>query len=71
MLMTVAVDEALYERAMSELPPGTAPAILVEEALRAFVLAKSAKRLAAASGTAPQMADVPRRQSAVDTGCTQ
>ena len=65
MLITVAVDDALYERAMSELPPGTAPAVLIEEALQALVLAKSARRLAtttAGAAAAPAPSDTSADQ---------
>lgn len=61
MRTTVTIDDALYERALSLIDPDTDKADIFREAMKAFVRLQSAKRLAALGGTAPGMADVPRR----------
>lgn len=61
MRTTVAIDDALLERAM-ELTGLEDRAALVREGLRALIERESARRLARLGGSEPQSGLVPRRQ---------
>ena len=62
MRTTVTIDDALYARALEMAEPSMDKADLFREAIKTFVRVQAAKRLAALGGTAPTMADVPRRR---------
>lgn len=63
MRTTVTIDDALYEQALEAADPGMDKADLFREAIRTFIRVQAGKRLAALGGTAPDMADVPRRRT--------
>jgi hypothetical protein len=62
MRTTVTIEDALYEKAVGLIDPGTDKADIFREAMKAFVRVQSAKRLAARGGAAPAMEGVPRRR---------
>lgn len=62
MRTTVTIEDDLYHKAMEMADPGTDKAELFREAMRTFVRIRSAKRLAALGGTAPDMKDIARRR---------
>lgn len=62
MRTTVTIDDALYERALALAEPDVEKAELIREALKTYVRVKSAARLAALGGAAPDMASIPRRR---------
>lgn len=61
MRTTVTLDDALYARALEMADPSMDKADLFREAVETFVRVRAANRLAALGGTAPEMADIPRR----------
>ena len=61
MRTTVTLDDALYARALEMADPSMDKADLFREAVETFVRVRAASRLAALGGTAPKMADIPRR----------
>lgn len=63
MRTTVTLDDDLYEAALAMADPSMDKADLFREAVKTFVRVQSAKRLIALGGTAPDMPDVPRRQT--------
>lgn len=63
MRTTITIDDADYEAALRVAEPGTDKADLIREAIRTFIRVRSAQRLAALGGGAPDMADIPRRHS--------
>ncbi len=65
MRTTVTIDDALYERALELADPSMDKADLFREAIRIFVRVQAAKRLAALGGAAPDMPDVPRRDTPI------
>ena len=64
MRTTISVDDELYARALELADPDMDKAELFREAIKTFVRVQSAKRLAALGGSAPTMAEVPRRREA-------
>ncbi len=66
MRTTVTIDDVLYEEALEVAEPGMDKGDLFREAIKTFVRVQSAKRLAALGGTAPDMADVPRRRESAE-----
>lgn len=62
MRTTVTIDDVLYQQALEYAEPGTDKADLFRMAMQTFVRVQAAKRLAALGGSAPEMADVPRRR---------
>ncbi len=62
MRTTITIDTSLYEEA-SKLTGISEKAKLVREALTALIARESGKRLAKLGGSAPDLADVPRRRS--------
>jgi Arc/MetJ family transcription regulator len=62
MRTTVTIDDALYEKALEMADPEMDKADLFREAIKTFVRVQAARRLARLGGTAPDMADVPRRR---------
>lgn len=60
---TVTIEDELVEQALALADPAMPRSALFREALQAFVRQQAARRLAALGGTAPRMADVPRRRS--------
>ena len=63
MRTTVTLDDALFERALEVADPGMDKAELFREAVKTFIRVQSAKRLAALGGAAPDMEDIPRRDT--------
>ncbi|OTP77257.1 DUF2191 domain-containing protein [Caballeronia sordidicola] len=63
MRTTVTIDDSLYERALELADPDMDKADLFRIAMQTFVRVQAGKRLAALGGTAPNMADIPRRRS--------
>ena len=61
MRTTVTIDDDLYNQALAVADPAMDKGDLFREAVKAFVEMRLARRLAALGGTAPSMADVPRR----------
>jgi Arc/MetJ family transcription regulator len=62
MRTTIALDDDLLAKAEA-LTGVSEKTALVREALRALIQRESARRLARLGGSAPLLADVPRRQS--------
>lgn len=62
MRTTVTLDDELFNRALDLADPGMDKADLFREAVKTFVRVQAAKRLAALGGTAPAIADPPRRR---------
>lgn len=62
MRTTLAIDDALLERAM-ELTGLKERTVLVREGLRALIERESARRLARLGGSEPQLESVPRRRA--------
>ena len=62
MRTTITIDDSLYEQALELADPDIPKTEIFREAVKTFVRVQAAKRLAALGGTAPDMADVPRRQ---------
>jgi Arc/MetJ family transcription regulator len=60
---TFEIDDELLERA-ARLTGPMAPSMLVHEALRALIERESARRLACAGGSMPDLQLVPRRRPA-------
>ena len=59
---TVTIEDELVEQALALADPAMPRSALFREALQAFVRQQAARRLAALGGTAPRMADIPRRR---------
>lgn len=62
MRTTVTIDDELYARALELADPAMDKGDLFREAIKTFVRVQAAKRLAALSGSAPHMQDVPRQR---------
>jgi Arc/MetJ family transcription regulator len=62
MRTTVTIDDALYEKALEVADASMDKSDIFREAFKTFVRVQAAKRLAALSGTTPEMTDVPRRR---------
>lgn len=62
MRTTVSLDDDLYNQALAVADPAMDKADLFREAVKTFIRVQAAKRLAALGGSAPGMADVPRRR---------
>ncbi|WP_295856939.1 type II toxin-antitoxin system VapB family antitoxin [uncultured Xylophilus sp.] len=62
MRTTVTIDDTLYDRALEVADPTMDKADLFREAVKTFVRVQAGRRLAALGGTAPDLADVPRRR---------
>ncbi|WP_313315422.1 type II toxin-antitoxin system VapB family antitoxin [Pulveribacter sp.] len=71
MQVTVTLEDALYQEALSLADPGTNAADLVQEALRTFVRVQAARRLAALGGQAGQMQDISRRANDASRSAAQ
>jgi hypothetical protein len=63
MRTTVTIEDELLEQALALADPAMPRAAIFREALHAFIRQQSAHRLADLGATAPDMADVPRRQA--------
>lgn len=63
MRTTITIDDADFDAALKMAEPGMDKASLVREAIRTFIRVRAAQRLAALGGSAPGMADIPRRGS--------
>ncbi len=63
MRTTITIDDELFNKAMQLCEPGTEKSEIVREAMRTFVRVQSAKRLALLGGKAPEMLDIPRRET--------
>jgi hypothetical protein len=66
MKIEVTIDDALYARALELADPDMDEADLFKVAIKKFIHARAAQRLAALGGTIPDMADVPRRRPEVE-----
>ena len=62
MRTTITIDDTLYEQALELADPDIQKTEISREAVMTYVRVQAAKRLAALGGTAPDMADVPRRR---------
>ncbi len=63
MRTTVTIDDELFNKAMQLCKPGTEKSEIIREAMKTFVRIQSAKRLVSLGGKAPDMADIPRRET--------
>lgn len=63
MRTTVTIEDALFEKALEVADPKMDRADIFREAMKTFVRVQAAKRLAALGGAAPEMQDIPRRDS--------
>ena len=61
MRTTVSIDDSDYETALALADPAMDKSDLFREAIRTFIRVRAAQRLASLGGTAPEMAEVPRR----------
>lgn len=61
MRATVTIDDALYQQALELADPGMSKGDLFREAMETFVRVRTAKRLAALSGSAAATQQIPRR----------
>lgn len=62
MRITMTIDDALYQQALSLAAPGIATDELFREVFQTFVRVQSAKRLAALGGDVPELTDIARRR---------
>lgn len=68
MRTTVTIDDALYEQALKLAASGVdKPSDLFREAIETYVRVRTARRLAALGGAAPEMQDIPRRRGESST----
>lgn len=67
MRTTVTIDDALYQQALALADANMEKSDLFKEAIKTFVRIQAAKRLAALSGTMPDMQDIPRRQMVLES----
>lgn len=67
MRTTVTIDDELYQKALEMADPGMDKAELFREAMRTFVRARAAKRLAALGSAAPDMSEIARRREKPDS----
>ena len=62
MRVKVTIEDSLYERALELADPEMDEDDLFREAIKTFVRVRTAARLAALGGGAPDMADIKRRR---------
>jgi Arc/MetJ family transcription regulator len=62
MRTTVTIDDTLYEKALEMADVHRDKTDIFREAIKTFVRVQAAKRLAALSGTMPEVQDIPRRR---------
>ncbi|MDR5897794.1 type II toxin-antitoxin system VapB family antitoxin [Halomonas vilamensis] len=63
MRTTVTINDDLYQQALELADPSVSNASdLCREAMKTYVRVQAARRLAALSGKAPNMQDIPRRR---------
>ena len=67
MRTTITIDDALYQQATELAEPDMDKAELFREAIKTFVRVQTAKRLIALGGLAPNMQDVARRRTELET----
>ncbi|WP_339485467.1 type II toxin-antitoxin system VapB family antitoxin [Pseudomonas sp. EL_65y_Pfl2_R95] len=61
MRTTITIDDALYKKALEMADPTMDKADIFREAMKTFIRVQAGKRLAALSGTTPEIQDAPRR----------
>ena len=66
MRTTVTIDDVLYQQALELADANMEKSDLFKEAIKTFIRVQAAKRLAALGGTMPDMANIPRRQPALE-----
>ena len=62
MRTTLTIDDALYAKALVLAEPGTENSALIKECVKAFIQLKTAHRLAALGGQAPDIELAARRR---------
>lgn len=62
MRTTVSIDDDLYVRALELADPDMDKSEIFREAIKTFIRVQAAARLAALGGSAPEIAEVPRRR---------
>ena len=63
MLITITIDDALYEKAFELAEPGLCtPSEIFQEAMKTYVRVQAARRLIALGGTSPEMPVTFRRR---------
>jgi Arc/MetJ family transcription regulator len=62
MRTTITIEDELFAKAAEIAGPGVDKADVIREAVKTYVRVHAAKRLALLGGSAPTMADVPRRK---------
>lgn len=62
MCATIMIDDTLLEQAMRFAKPGTSRDELVKEAVLTYIHLQAGHHLAELGGSAPEMADIPRRR---------
>ena len=66
MRTTVTIDDVLYQQALELADANMEKSDLFKEAIKTFIRVQAAKRLAALGGTMHDMANIPRRQPALE-----
>lgn len=62
MLITITIDDALYEKALEMADANMDKSDIFREAINTFVRVQTAKRLAALGGSMPDIQEIPRRR---------
>lgn len=62
MRTTLTIDDQLFAKAVALAEPGTEKSELFRECVKAFIQQRTARRLAALGGQAPEVELVPRRR---------
>ncbi|NIG13001.1 type II toxin-antitoxin system VapB family antitoxin [Pantoea sp. Al-1710] len=62
MIVTIEIDDDLYQKAIAYLDPLINKNEIFQEAMKTFVRVEAGKRMAALGGTMPNLKDVPRRR---------
>ena len=65
MIITVTIEDSLYEKALALADPAMDKTDLFREAIKTFVRVRTSKRLIALGATMPEMNDIPRRDGSI------
>jgi hypothetical protein len=65
MIITVTIEDSLYEKALALADPAMDKTDLFREANQTFFRVRTSKRLIALGATMPEMNDIPRRDGSI------
>ena len=65
MIITVTIEDSLYEKALALADPAMDKTDLFREAIKTFFRVRTSKRLIALGATMPEMNDIPRRDGSI------